>query len=388
MNRLLTACVAAALALTAGCATAQATGADDPSYVPFAWDRVPLYGHLGKRSGDFTQDEARFVASTFAFVTIEKGQAYSTRGSTEAGTLAAVEQLKALNPDLKVLFYWNAFIDYPLYAATEAKRPDDAFLRRADGEFDTIRDLRRWDLSQEAVRSWWVDAAVRAIATSGADGIFVDALPQVAMNRVALAERLGPERAAAVQEGSVLLIQELRAALGADAIIVYNGLRAPSSPNQWADGGARYQPWASYAMLEHFAFQGSVTPEQMAADIALVQDQARRGEGVVFKGWPTFSWLDTELMSQPIDVLAQRARVELDFALAAYLIAAGEHIWFNYSWGYRDNHGNLTDYPALRNRLGSPQGEAVRTGWQYTRAYAHAQVNLDLETRTGQIVWR
>ncbi|MDZ4363711.1 putative glycoside hydrolase [Brevundimonas sp.] len=386
MKRILT--LAFGLAVMGGAACAQTTGPADPSYPAFSWDRVPLYGHLGKNVGDFTDAEARFIASTYDFVTIEKGQAVQTRGSTEAGTAFAVRQLKAIRPDIKVIYYWNAFIDYPLYAGSEGPLPDSWFVRTVTGEFDTIRDLRRWDLSRPEVRQWWVDTAAREIEAMGADGIFVDALPQVAMNRNATSARYGEARAREIEEGSLLLVQELRARLGPDAVIIYNGLRAPSSPAHWADGGARYQPWATFAMLEHYAFDDATSPEQMAADIALVQEQARRGEGVVFKGWPTFNWLDESAMALPESDLRDRAEAEIDFPLASFLIAAGEHSYFSYTWGYRENHGGLQDFPILHNRLGAPQGEAVRDGWRYRRTFEHADVFVDLETRTGRIEWR
>ena len=41
----------------------------------FSWDRVPVYAHVGKVSGDFTSEQLDFLAEHFDFITIEKHQA-------------------------------------------------------------------------------------------------------------------------------------------------------------------------------------------------------------------------------------------------------------------------------------------------------------------------
>lgn len=385
------------LTLLCGCATTDAqvgstagqptrAATPSPDRPAFSWDTVPLYGHLGKTSGDFTPEEARFIADTYDFVAIEKGHATATRGDTEAGTSYAVSQLRALNPNLRVLFYWNGFIEYQMYAATRDRRPDAWYLRTSSGEYDVLRgDVRRYDLSNQDFRRWWVDTAVAAVDRTGAQGIFIDALPQVAGNPAGLAERVGAEKAEALRSGSEVMMAELQRRLGPTRTIIYNGLRT-SLP--WPDGGARYQPWTTGAMVEHFGFLGSADKEHIARDIALIQVSDARGEVVVVKGWPTFSWLDTEVMKQPEDTLYRRAIAEIEFPLAAFLMAAGEHTYFSYSWGYREQHGQLRGYPEFKRRLGSPRGPARRDGWTYSREFQHASVKVNLEAKTADISWK
>jgi hypothetical protein len=43
--------------------------------------------------------------------------------------------------------------------------------------------------------------------------------------------------------------------------------------------------------------------------------------------------------------------------------------------------------PEFDRRLGAPRGAAVRTGYLYTREFAHASVRLDIEKQTGEVVW-
>lgn len=88
--------------------------------------------------------------------------------------------------------------------------------RNAAGEFDLIRGLRRYDLSQSDAHGWWIRTVAAAIEETGTDGVFVDALIQTAFNGPGKAQRLGAERSAAIAAGSEALMAELRARLGPD----------------------------------------------------------------------------------------------------------------------------------------------------------------------------
>jgi hypothetical protein len=46
-------------------------------------------------------------------------------------------------------------------------------------------------------------------------------------------------------------------------------------------------------------------------------------------------------------------------------------------------------HPAEYDRpLGEPNGPAIRTGYIFTRRFAHASVRIDIENETGEIVWK
>jgi hypothetical protein len=73
--------------------------------------------------------------------------------------------------------------------------------------------------------------------------------------------------------------------------------------------------------------------------------------------------------------------------LACFLVAAQEDAYFCYSWGYRENHGSLVDYPESHRRLGAPKQDAQCDGWIYTRTFEHADVWVDVSRRTARIRW-
>ena len=345
---------------------------------PFSWDHVPMYAHVGKGADDFTPEELDYLSKHFDFIALEKGQAVGKRGDTEAGVAEATRQIKQRNPRAKVLFYWNAFLDYPLYKVSR-KLPADWHLKDLQGKPVLIRNsVPAYDLACADVRAWWSETAAAAVREGGPDGIFADAFLQV----VAPAKRklLGDEKYAALNAGLVAMLKETRRKLGPEALILYNGLRGGD--------GKQFLPLTSGAMIEHFGHFSGVGKEKMAADLDAMRDAARTGRIVCLKAWPAFSWLDTELMKKPHAELARLARERLTFPLACFLVAAEPHCYFCYTWGYRETDGTFDWYPEFDKPLGPPRGEARRDGWTYQRDFAHAVVSVNLESKTAKIDWR
>lgn len=354
--------------------------AEQPSNRPrFSWDRVPAYAHLGKVEDDFTDEQLDFLADHFDFVTIEKGQALRKRGSTEEGIYEVARQLKRRNPRMTVLFYWNAFINYPLYRGLE--RFETAWiLKDRDGK-EVRKDGRvpRPDLSLPEVRDWWSDVAAEAMQQAPLDGIFADALPQALSP--ALSRQLGEQKAREVVEGLREMLRLTRQKMGQDKILLANGLR-----------GTEYRQildWEGItgAIIEHFGYFRSDSPEDMRADLDSFAMAEAKGKSIVLKGWPGFCWLDRELMSRPHGELLKLARQRITFPLACYLIGANNASWFCYSWGYREQHGMLDDYPELDRPLGPPKSKALWEGFTATREFAHALVSVDLAQKAGHIAW-
>lgn len=88
-------------------------------YPEFSWETVPVAFHFGKSDSLMTQVEASFVASRSNFICLEKRHATRQFGDTETGIEMEARQLKKINPDMKVIFYWNTFLDYPCIQSAE-----------------------------------------------------------------------------------------------------------------------------------------------------------------------------------------------------------------------------------------------------------------------------
>ncbi len=331
-----------------------------------------------------TPAEAEFVASRSNFICLEKGHAIRDLGSTEAGIEAEAQQLKKLNPKMKVIFYWNTFLDYAMYDAHHeyAKHPQ-WWLRTKDGELDyKSQNLMRYDLSNPEFRDWWTDVAAKAVIEGSADGVFMDAFPQVVneSNR----KLWGDEKFEAIQQGLRQIVHETRQKIGADKLIVYNGIR--STPQR--EIGYMFPEYTDAAMIEHFGFFQSSSKEMMLRDILEMEQAGKRGKIVVLKGWAGFTFIDKVAMAQPLAEKQRIARESLLFPLACFLAAAQEHSYFIYNWGYRMENGCLEWYPEFDKPLGKPLSDLKRDGWELSREYTHASVAVDLESKEAQITWR
>ena len=349
---------------------------------PFSWDRVPLYAHVGKASDDFTREELDFLAKHFNFITIEKGQAARKYGNTEEGFAAAARGIKKRNPKAKVLFYWNASLDYSAFRRTykAAKTfPADGHLRDRFGRLVLRRKtVPNYDLRRADVREWWSDAAATAVREYGADGIFADAMGDPPRANL---KTLDEKTILALRAARLELMRQTRRKIGQDKLIVFNGLMR--------EGRDELLRVADGAMIEHFGhFRNGSTKEQIAASISVIQATGRKGKIVIVKAWPGFSYREPEMMRRPHENLARLAKERITFPLACFLVAAQRHCYFCYTWGYREKHGTFEWYPEFDKPLGPPRGDAVRTGWIYRRDFAHASVFVNLETRTARIEWK
>ncbi|HEY9661237.1 MAG TPA: putative glycoside hydrolase, partial [Allocoleopsis sp.] len=350
--------------------------------------------HCSKRSGDFTSEEIRFLTSHFPLITIANGQGSAKYDALEDGMYQAARQLKAASPNTTVLFYWNTFLAYSGYRAyqTFAAHPEWR-LSEADGSRLLVREqVETYDLSQPALRDWWVSVAQTALNQAPFDGIFMDAAIKPVSRQQQAA--LGARRAAAVKSGIEELMEETRAKLGPNAILLYNGLRANLSQAS-GNEDTLFLEHTSGAMLEHFNLvlerdsDGVFDKEDMATNIALIQQAGARGKIVVVKAWPGF-YQAARIYggTAPPDNPVAAARKAITFPLACFLIAAEPYSYFIYTWGYGDNSGTFEWYPEFDKPLGQPQGRATQNGWVYTRSFEHAQVRVDLASEQATIDWQ
>ena len=345
----------------------------------FNWDRVPLNLHFGKRSADLTDAEIDFIARRSALIALEKSHGVTPHGSTEAGIADSARRITQRNPDAKVLFYLNAFINWPGYDAFKTYRPEWT-LRTASGEIVTHPSgTPRPDPSNAEFREWWSEVVAHANRTAPLGGVFVDALPQALSP--GLAKQVGDAKARAIVAGLREMLALTKRKLGPDRIVLVNGLRTTDFREilDWEgiDG----------VMIEHFGAFKTDTPTDIKADLDSIALAAAKGKFVVIKGWPGFNWLDKEMMQRPAAELLRLARERLTFPLACFLVAAQPGSHFCYSWGYVHDHGMLEPYAEFERPLGPPKADAKWQGLTATREFAHASVTVDLTTKQARIDW-
>ncbi|QXP71078.1 hypothetical protein H0I29_03010 [Polaribacter sp. R2A056_3_33] len=357
---------------------------NDSYYPDFSWDKVPVAFHFGKKGDLLTKKEAKFIASHSNFVVLEKAHGFPKYKYSEESIAADAKVLKKLNKDVKVVFYWNAFLDYSMYKAhDEYQTKKDLWLKTATGEFD-LKDnkMKRYDLSNPDFRNWWSDVAKENLENKNIDGVFFDALNQVTSPGN---KRLwGVEKYNAIQQGLKDLIKETRSKIGDDKIIVYNGIRSTPLRN----AGNDFPENTDAIMIEHFGYFNSKTKESMLKDIQEMEKAGKSGKIVVFKSWPENAWLNKSFMAKSEKEKEKISKEHLNFALASFLAGAQKHSYIIYNWGYRLSMGSLLWYPEFDKPLGKPLDDMQTNGWVLTRNYEHASVWVDLEKKKSRIDWK
>ena len=364
----------------------------NPQRMPaFSWDRVPLYVHIRKDTA-FTDEEIRYLA-TFPLITFEKATGHTDFGSVEAGTLKAARAVKAVNPATKILYYRNVIVHYGGYAANESLRDiPGAFLVGRDGNDELIRNrLQAYDLSNKALRDWWVDAAKKVCTDPAIDGIFLDGVVKV-LEPAFLRGAIGEEKKAAELAGYVRLVEETRKMLGPQKLMLANILRA-----RFSDSGLSYIKALDGSYIE--GFEGAVgmsRKDYVAQGIRDFQKAARQGFIVAYTCGLGRNLQDADEAPNSAAGNNNRARrggdaqSRFDYQLAIFLICAEKYSYFDLKDGYDAKRSKtwLTRRADYDRPLGPPKGPAVRDGYTYTREFAHASVQLDIENETANIVWK
>ena len=81
-------------------------------------NRIQRYGHGFSEPNDFTPEEYKYIAKNYSIFTVEKRHAwgdYGPKPNTEAATIGTAKKLKKINPDIKVLMYWNIVLNWNFY---------------------------------------------------------------------------------------------------------------------------------------------------------------------------------------------------------------------------------------------------------------------------------
>ena len=349
----------------------------------FSWDRVPLYAHLGIGDG-LKPDQYTFLADRFSLITFTGGRV--TRGSVEPNIAAAARAIKRHNPKAKVLFYWASDMPKHQWKLSNATFPEGGNLsaRTADG-----RKKLTFDVTRQDVRDWWADVAAKAVHDYACDGIFVDGATAGSPGGP-WSRSFGKEKAAVMDQGTFAMLKGARAKMGPGTLIVFNPLHGHDKGKPPL--GAQYLPVTDGAMVDDFDRASHIrqqSKEYMANTIAVMRKAAHDGKIIIFKAWPGFTWWsDKELIKKPHAEVHRVAKERIAFPLACFLVGAGPHCYFCYTWGWLGEYGTFDWYPEFDKPLGPPKGDAVRQGWTYRREFAHASVSVDLETKAAKIDWR
>ena len=365
--------------------------ADQERRPAFSWEHVPRYVHIRKDTA-FSDEEIRYLA-TFPLITFEKATGHRDSGSVEAGTLKAARAVKAINPATKILYYRNVIVHYGGYAAnTSLKDIPGAFLVGRNGNDKLIRNrIQAYDLTNKALRDWWIDAAKEVCSDPAIDGIFLDGVVKI-LEPAFLKNVIGEEKKAAELAGYVTMMEDTRKMLGPQKLMLANVLRA-----RFPDSGLSYMKALDGSYIE--GFEGAVgmsKKDYVAKGMEAFQKAAQQGAIIAFTCGLGSNQQDADetprSAARNSDPVKRGGDVKsrFNYQLAMFLICAEEYSYFDLKDSYdaKTSKTWMTHPPEYDRPLGAPKGPAVRNGYTYTREFAHASVRLDIENQTGNIVWK
>lgn len=366
---------------------------DGSSFVPkdffpkFSWDTTPMYYMFGDKERVLHPEEVEFIAERTDFLCIEKSHGYGALGAAELGAKYDAAAFKAIKPDMKVLFYFNAALAWPytsyskyftnehIDSATKLK----AFLIKNPntGKLAEKHTAFLFNVLNPDFREWWVKTVARGVEESGCDGAFIDQMH----GNVNLMKDKKSEIEIAMGE----MMANLKKRLGDDKILLANNAN---------DNNAKYvYPVSDALMFENYS-DVHFNKENLLSDWNGMLRNAKEGKISVFRlgvEGHGRGFLRSISREEKYEVMPKISQEKLEYALACFLIGAQPYSYFMYSWGWGLADGSLVDYPELQKPLGAPKGAYNRTkpdAWEFTREFEHANVWVDTENRKAKITWQ
>ena len=395
MNVVVLACLVAGSGMAVGDEAQGRTSLDDRSlrnsdgsrfvpkdfYPEFSWETTPRYFMFGDKNRVLRPEQVRFIAEQTDFLCIEKSHGMGQLGAAELGAKHEAAALKKVNPDMKVLFYFNAAFAWP-YTSYNKNFTSQRIGEHPELKKFLITDLKSgelikrfgvafcYDVLNPDFRDWWVETVVKGVGDAGCDGAFIDQMHGNIMYRD---KSVAPE----VEKAMGQMMVALKERMGADKILLANNAYSPNAKHVY--------PVSDAIMFENYATVKS-SKESLLAEWQEMLRNAKAGKISVFRLGVEGTGRRNLKPNMP-----ELSKKKLEFAHACYLIGAQPYSYFMYSWGWKLSSGALVDYPELRKPLGPPKGAAKRTkpdGWEFTREFEHASVWVNTETREAKITWR
>jgi len=201
-------------------------------------DALNAYGHAFSRPNDFTEAQYRAIASNFTVFTVEKATAAAIYGNgtnppfktnSIAASIGVARKLKAINPRIKVLMYWNSALFFNFYEC-ESEVQNSWLIKNPN----PAKTVPFYNYAVPEFRNWWVRCAVQSVKGSNGtlDGLFLDATPRVA------------EKGHISEWGQ--MVDSIRKQLGEQVILIENGFylaggrKELSGLDEWRHSGSLY----------------------------------------------------------------------------------------------------------------------------------------------------
>jgi hypothetical protein len=342
----------------------------------FSWDIVPVWLRV-RKSTAYSEDEIAQIAR-YPLVVFEKANGHTAYGDVESGTLAAARAVKKISPTTKVIFYFNAVIEYGGYRANkDFDENAEMWAVRKDGHIFQFKDrYNLHDLTQPGVREWWVRTAKEMAEHPEIDGVFIDAICKV----IGYGD--------AYMAGYWEMAGKLRNGLGHDKLLLGNAVRV-SHPH-WNLDHLNYLD-GSYVERWAVPMNGETYESYVAKSIEAMKKTVGQGKILLFSAGPGVYGREDSLAAskRTPDEMRQWMRENIDYPLGVFLLVAGEHSYFEWTYTPDALQGALGDhdYEEYHKVLGQPLSGAEKNGHVYTRRYKHVDVRVDIKDKEAVLSW-
>lgn len=359
---------------------------NSPGFYPnFDWSVTPQYCMFADGADVLSKNQVSTIAEKTTFICIEKNHAFRALEYAEIGAKEEIAAFKAVNPEIKALFYFNSAYAWPFTSYNKHfKRNviDDypelkkfILVDKETGELKHRNNTFCFDVLNPEFRVWWVNTVAKGVKDSGADGVFIDQMHGFVWLRSS------QRREVELAMGEMMM--NLKKALGPEKIVLGNN----------ASHVKDVYPSIDAAMFEHYNAK-QLEKENILKEWGYMLANAKAGKISIFRIGVE---AENEHASQTLIngsrgvSFEELSKDRLEYYQACYLIGAQPYSYFQYGWGWRLDTGPLVDYPELLKPLGAPKEGFKRTeetGWEFTREFEHASVWVDLEKKEAKIDWK
>lgn len=350
------------------------------SYFPdWSWDHIRPWVIL-RRDTAYDDSQIRQIANHDIFV-LEKMTGWKTYGSNEAGSLEAAKQVKKINPRIKTLFYLNAMIHYPGYAANDSFNKTEWATRTRDNEVFMFKKRYLWyNHSNLDFREWWIQRALDMVQHDEIDGIFIDAIMKTAIDHFGI-----PDNANAYFETAT----ELRRRLPEGKLLIGNALRPKANNGVGGYGNIKHLQYLDGSYLE--GWMGDA--ETIVEAIELMSAASQAGRMIMLNAGPAFTHKEQKTKVDKMKSMNERytyLKEFINFPLAIFLVVVEPFSYFSYHYNVDAKPGgrrgraafDCKRYEEVTRRLGEPQGAYKKQDdFVFTREFEHLSVWVNVKSR-------
>ena len=326
-----------------------------------------LWVDVAARAGPLLPSQLQFMADTYPIVSLEKCfNALQFPGSTEGGARNASLALRALNPSMKITFYFHRhkFFD----ACYDSNAAFNKILWSAVDDEGVAFSPILYNTSLPEVQAYLAASTVLAEDGTAPDGLpYFDGVFADGTADAASAYGISAPRYAAIANGSHVslgLTQEaVRRAMRPGARLIGNGISMyPGNP---PDHGLAVTPWVDGFCHEHFlGFEqlnqatGATSPAMFALVVSAIRNSTGAGKVVLIKGWPGPvcapiggmgpSWCGPTAGSTLLATAAGRGLASAQTlipTLAGFLVLSDRLTFLSYTWWSDQNGGGIPCSP-------------------------------------------